>query len=120
MRARESAMLKWYSRPTITRFSRPVRYSSTAAYWPDRPIERRTPWGSAATSMPLTTARPESGVSSVVRIRTAVVLPAPLGPSSPSTDPAGTSRSTPSRARTSPDRLGNTLTRLSAVMAAMP
>ncbi len=33
-------------------------------------------------------ALPLSGGSSVVRMRTAVVLPAPLGPSSPSTVPA--------------------------------
>ena len=33
--------------------------------------------------------RPGVGLSSVVRMRTAVVLPAPFGPSSPSTLPAG-------------------------------
>jgi hypothetical protein len=31
-----------YSRPTIVRFSRPVRFSSTAAYWPARPIRSRS------------------------------------------------------------------------------
>ena len=59
-----------------------MRYSSTAAYWPDRPIsgaDRRAV--GASTSMPATSARPASGCSSVVRTRTAVVLPAPFGPS---------------------------------------
>ena len=37
----------------------------------------------ASTSSPTTRAVPASGLSSVVRIRTAVVLPAPLGPSRP-------------------------------------
>ena len=45
---------------------------------------------------------PESGSRMVERIRTAVVLPAPLGPSSPSTVPVSTSSETPSRARTLP------------------
>ena len=45
---------------------------------------------------------PPSGLSSVVRIRTAVVLPAPLGPSRPSTLPSGTSNETPFTASTSP------------------
>ena len=48
--------------------------------------------------------RPPSGFSSVVRIRTAVVLPAPFGPSSPRTDPVATPRSTPSSATTFPNR----------------
>ena len=46
-------------------------------------------------------ALPASGLSSVVRMRTVVVLPAPFGPSRPSTVPSRTSRSTPSSARTS-------------------
>ena len=43
--------------------------------------------------------------SSVVRIRTAVVLPAPLGPSSPHTVPARTARSSPASASSAPNRL---------------
>jgi len=86
----------------MSRFSKPVRYSSTAAYCPDSPIRRRTWSGWASTSMPATSARPESGRSSVVSTRTAVVLPAPLGPSTPSTVPSGTRRSSPSSARTCP------------------
>ena len=46
---------------------------------------------------------PASGFSSVVRMRTSVVLPAPLGPSRPSTSPPATSRSTPASAWTSPN-----------------
>ena len=85
----------------MSRFSNPVRFSSTAAFCPDTPMWRRTSAGSASTSMPATTAEPESGRSSVVRIRTAVVLPAPLGPSTPSTEPSGTAKESPQRARTS-------------------
>ena len=47
-------------------------------------------------------ARPESGVARVVRIRTAVVLPAPLGPRTPRMEPAGTEKLTPARAWVSP------------------
>ena len=46
--------------------------------------------------------RPPSGCRIVVRMRTAVVLPAPLGPSRPSTVPVGTAKSTPSSATTVP------------------
>src|SRR5207253_2037528 len=59
---------------------------------------------------------PASGRRIVVRIRTVVVLPAPLGPRRPSTVPGGTARSIPSRAGTSPNRL----TRPEATMAACP
>ena len=71
-----------------SRFSRPVRFSSTAAYWPARPICWRSSAASRTTSRPATRAVPASGFSSVVSTRTAVVLPAPLGPSRPSTVPA--------------------------------
>src|SRR5205807_201380 len=50
--------------------------------------------------------------SRVVRMRTAVVLPAPLGPSRPSTVPAGTVRSMPSRAWTAPKHLVRFSTRI--------
>ena len=56
-------------------------------------------------SRPATSARPPSGSSSVVKIRTAVVLPAPFGPSRPNTVPAATSRSRPSSASVFPKRL---------------
>ena len=53
------------------------------------------------TSRPATRALPPVGGSSVVRIRTAVVLPAPFGPSRPSTVPVSTCRSIPHSASTS-------------------
>ena len=89
----------------MSRFSKPVRYSSTAAYCPESPMRSRTAWGSFAMSMPSTVAVPSSGSSRVVSTRTVVVLPAPLGPSSPSTVPCSTDRSNPSSAVTclSPD-----------------
>ena len=75
--------------PNSSRFCRPVRSSSTEAYWPVRPMVCRTRSASRTTSKPLIRAVPASGVSRVERMRTAVVLPAPLGPSTPSTVPAG-------------------------------
>jgi hypothetical protein len=45
---------------------------------------------------------PTSGASRVARIRTSVVLPAPLRPRRPSTVPRSTSRSTPARATVEP------------------
>ena len=64
----------------ISRFSRPVSSSWMAADCPDSPIDRRTAAASRTTSWPSTSARPPSGSSRVVRMRTAVVLPAPFGP----------------------------------------
>ena len=37
---RRTERSRWLRLPTIWRFSRPVRFSSTAAYWPARPIRR--------------------------------------------------------------------------------
>src|SRR3954452_18299092 len=58
---------------------------------------------SRATSWPRTCATPRPIGRSVVRMRIVVVLPAPLGPSSPNISPCWTSRSTPSTARCSPN-----------------
>ena len=74
---------------------------------------RRTASGSRSTSWPLTRAVPLVGVVSVVIMRTVVVLPAPLGPSSPSTEPLGTEKLTSSTAAVSP----KCLTRFSASIA---
>src|SRR5215212_3441783 len=79
------------------RFSRPVRSSSTAANCPVTPIASRTASASRLTSCPATRISPWSGSSRVARIRTIVVLPAPLGPRSANTVPSSTVRSTPSR-----------------------
>ena len=79
----------------MIRFSRPVRISSTAANCPVRLIDSRTRAGWDTTSNPLTLAVPPSGLSRVVRIRTTVVLPAPLEPSSAKMLPLATAKSTP-------------------------
>ena len=55
-------------------------------------------------SSPNTRAVPVAGRSSVVRMRMAVVLPAPLGPSRPNTSPGVMAKFTSSRAATSPNR----------------
>ncbi len=47
----------------------------------------RTASGSVTTSWPATIARPPVGFRTVLRIRSVVVLPAPLGPSSPKIAP---------------------------------
>ena len=86
----------------MIRFSRPVSSGSTVASWAARPIRRRTSLGSSLTSKPATTASPSSASARVVRMRTAVVLPAPLGPSTAVTVPVGTSKSIPARAVVSP------------------
>src|SRR5689334_7186649 len=106
-----------YSRPTMTRFSRPVRFSSTAAYCPARPMRPRSSAASWTTSRPVTSTVPASGFRSVVRTRTVVVLPAPLGPRSPSTVPDGTWRSTPSSARTSPKDFTRPVTLIAGSLA---
>ena len=72
------------------------------ASWAASPIRRRTSVGSVRTSKPATAASPSSASASVVRMRTAVVLPAPLGPSTAVTVPAGTARSMPASAVFSP------------------
>ena len=79
----------------MTRFSRPVRISSTAENCPVRLIDSRTRAGCDTTSNPLTLAVPASGLSRVVRALTIVVLPAPLEPSNAKMLPLATSKSTP-------------------------
>ena len=68
-------------------------------------MRNRTSEACDATSNPATEARPASKRSRVANTRTAVVLPAPLGPSRPQTVPVGTSRSSPSNATVEPYRL---------------
>ena len=69
---------------------------STAANWPVTPIAARTASGSLASSFPAIQAWPASGLLSVDRMRTVVVLPAPFGPSSEKIVPSSMSRSMPS------------------------
>src|SRR4029077_1356982 len=66
---------------------------------------RCTAAASRTTSWPATPAQPASGKDSVVRMRRAVVLPAPFGPSMLRMDPAGTCRSMPASATVGPYRL---------------
>ena len=77
------------SSPTRTRFCRPVSSGSSVASCAATPMWRRTSPGCFTTSIPATVARPASGRASVVRIRTAVVLPAPFGPEQPEDGPGG-------------------------------
>jgi len=72
-----------YRRPCRIRFSRTVAVGSAPDRWATIPIRCRTCPGRASTSIPSTRAVPESGLASDVRILTAVLLPAPLGPSRP-------------------------------------
>ena len=80
---------------TSTRFSRPLRISSTAANCPVRLMASRTSAAWVAASKPSTLTVPASALSSVDRIFTTVVLPAPLEPSRAKMLPRGTSKSTP-------------------------
>ena len=63
-----------------------------------------------------TRAEPLSGFSRVARILTAVVLPAPLGPSRPSTLPVRAEKSTPHRARTEPYDFSRPSTTIASLM----
>jgi len=83
------------------RFSRPLRISSTAANCPVRLMDSRTLAARAVTSKPLTRALPASAASSVDKIRTTVVLPAPFEPSRAKMLPRVTSKSTPRSTRSS-------------------
>src|SRR5215469_9541122 len=84
------------------------------------PILRRTPTGSRRRSAPHTVADPAVGLSSVVSMRSVVVLPAPFGPRKPTISPSSTARSTPRTASTGPLRLLNVRASPRASMIAMP
>src|SRR5689334_5969394 len=79
-------------------------------------MRRRTPTGSASRSAPATVAVPAVGRSSVVSIRSVVVLPAPFGPRKPTISPSATLRSTPRTASTVRLRLVNVRVSPSASM----
>ena len=59
------------------------------------PCRARMYIGSEVTSLPSSSTRPESGEVSPTTIEKVVVLPAPFGPSSPTTSPEAMSRLTP-------------------------
>ena len=79
---------RWNSRPNRTRFCRPLSTSSTAAFWPTSPIRR----AHARRVARHVDARPPRAAPVGAQQRGQdpyrVVLPAPLGPSSPHTVPA--------------------------------
>ena len=87
--------LRCRNRATSARFSLPLRISSTAANCPVRLMDSRTSAACVTTSKPLTRAVPASALSSVDRIFTIVVLPAPFEPSRAKMLPRATSKSTP-------------------------
>jgi hypothetical protein len=60
---------------------------------------------SGISGSPATVAEPALGASRVPRVRTVVVLPAPLGPRNPNTSPWSTLKDTFSNAMRSPNRL---------------
>ena len=103
----------------MIRFSVPVSSSSTEAYWPVSASNWRTWTASDTTSYPQTLACPPSGFSSVDRMRTIVVLPAPFGPSRASTRPASAEMSTPARAWVLPNRLVNPSAAITVVMVVL-
>ena len=110
------------NRATSTRFSRPLRISSTAANCPVRLIDSRTSAASVSTSKPLTLTVPASALSSVDRIFTTVVLPAPFEPSRAKMLPRATSKSTPRSTSSSLYDFSRPRTRMAAsvVIAAAP
>ena len=75
---------------------------STVASWAATPMLRRMSSGDVTTSWPATAAVPSVGRASVVRMRMAVVFPAPLWPRRPSTVPRGTETSRSRSAHCSP------------------
>src|SRR5687768_8757932 len=84
--------------------------------WNTIPISRRSggtnvPREASLTSRSPIQMRPASFCSRPAIIRSVVVLPQPLGPSSVTSRPSGTSRDTPSTARTPPNRLATSSTR---------
>ena len=108
------APFRWRNRATSTRFSRPVRISSTAANCPVRLIDSRTSAACVPTPKPSTVTIPASGFSSVDKIFTIVVLPAPFEPSRAKMLPRATSKSTPRSTRSSLYDFSRPCTRMAA------
>src|SRR5262249_5179806 len=95
------------------RFSAAVRSSYRASTWGAMPIWRRTS-GRVGSAAPLTDTAPASGRRAPAIMWMVVVLPAPLGPSSPKVSPRASSRLTPSTATTRPYALRSPLARIMA------
>src|SRR5215472_14157188 len=105
IRRRPAWRPRWRRSAIRRRFSSPVSRLSTAENWPVTPIRARTAPGSMTTSCPPTRMSPPSAGIRVERMRTIVVLPAPLGPSREKMLPSATTRSTPSSTMCSPKDL---------------
>src|SRR5487761_2474919 len=97
-------------------FSRAVRRLYRPRASGSTPRRRRTATGSTEASMPSMSTRPRSGRISVYRQRSVVVLPAPLGPSSPVISPSRALNDTPSTATTLPKRLCKSITSIMALI----
>src|SRR5450759_3174716 len=105
IRRRPALRPRWRRSAISCRFSCPVSRLSTAENWPVTPIKERTASRSLATSCPPTRMAPPSARIKVDRMRTIVVFPAPLGPSSEKIVPSATVRSTPLSTMCSPKDL---------------
>ena len=101
MRARRRNRNSPYRLATKSRFSPTVRSSYSETCWGMKPIRARVSAGSRVGSPPSTSASPLVGRRAPVSSRIAVVLPAPLGPITPTIEPRSIARSTPVSATTS-------------------
>ncbi len=114
-RRRRSARPTPASSSGCSTFSAAVRESISSKCWKTMPIElrarRTSSAGRSVSTRPSTVTDPDVGRSSRLTSRIRVLLPDPEGPTTPAKSPAGTLRSTPSRATTSapPRRPGKTL-----------
>jgi hypothetical protein len=99
----------WYTRLRRTLMSR-----SSTFFWGTTPMWDFTALVSLTMSRPCTEAEPSLGTLSPPSRRIIVVLPAPLGPSSPKISPLGISRSTWSTATTSSNRFVSPRRRIAA------
>ena len=79
-----------------SRFSKTVSFSNGCGTWWERqiPARHRAPAGMRVMSRPSSRIVPRSAATAPVMSAKSVVLPAPFGPSTPSTSPAATSSDT--------------------------
>ena len=108
-RARAAARLKPSRRPIIIMFSVPVSSSSTDANWPVSAISWRTCTASVTHVVPADPGLPGVRFSKVARTRTAVVLPAPLGPRRARTVPGPAAQVNPAQRLGAAEALGQPL-----------
>jgi hypothetical protein len=111
-RASARSIASWRSaRGTRYRWVNTVRFCCTVSVVSrlsccgTTPIRARADLDSSGSLKPSTVIVPRSGIACAVSIFIVVLLPAPFGPSRPTHEPSGTSRSMPSTARTAPNAL---------------